>query len=87
MDKAIITFSNNDTLIVYEGEHFAPITTIEVNEGISSSMGTPVELYSHIHDGLIPSLTELFFQGPFFFRVEDASVIYSTSAIVKVQSL
>lgn len=87
MEKAKITFSNNETLIVKEGELFIPITTVEVDEGISSAMATPVELYSHIHDGLIPSLTELFFKGQFFFRIDEPNVIYNISAIVKVENL
>lgn len=87
MNKAKITFSNNESLIVKEGDLLVPITSFETKEGISSSMGEPCELWSHINDGLLPSLTELLYRGKFFFHIENKDIFYSTSAIVKIENL
>lgn len=85
--KAKITFSNNETLIVNEGDIFIPINRTTVNEEISSCMVKPFEIWCHHHDGLIPSITEMLFNGFFFFHVDKPNVIYSTSAIVKIENL
>jgi len=85
MIKAKLTFSNNETLIVKEGDCFMPIVSLETEDGISSSLGKSCELWSHVHDGLIPSLTELFYNCQFFFNVDKKDVVYSTSSIVKIE--
>jgi hypothetical protein len=85
--KAKITFSNNETLIVKEGDIFVPINESVIDNEISSAMTKPFEIWSHNHDGLIPSLTEMLFNGRYFFKVDNQNVIYSTSAIVKIENL
>lgn len=88
MDKAIITFSNNETLVVKEGDFLCPIVTTESpEEGIASALGKPYELWGHNHDGLIPSLTELFFKGNYFFIMDEQKTVYNTASIVKIESL
>lgn len=87
MNKAKITFSNNETLIVKEGDCFIPIVPVEEDGEISSSLGKPYELWSHIHDGLIPSLTTLFSKGPFFLNVNERNKVYSVSSVVKIENI
>lgn len=87
MNKAKITFSNSETLTVKEGDIFVPIISIESDDGTYSSMGKTCEIWSHIHDGLIPSLTELLYQCRFFFHVDNSNVVYSTSSIVKIENI
>jgi hypothetical protein len=87
MNKAKITFSNNEVLTLKEGDYISPIVSIETEEGISSALGKPIELWSHVHDGLIPSLTELFYTGQFFFKIDERNMVYNTSAIVKIENI
>lgn len=87
MNKAKITFSNNETLIIKEGDLFTPINPVETEDRISSSLGITCEICSDHHDGLIPSLTELFFNGKFFCTIEDHNIIYNTASIVKVENI
>jgi hypothetical protein len=85
LNKARITFSNGETLIVKEGDVFVPIISIESDDGTYSAMEKSCELWAHIHDGLIPSLTALLYQCRFFFHADNSGVIYSTSSIVKIE--
>lgn len=87
MRTAKITFSNNETLLVKEHDLFIPIGPHENKDGIFSSQRKPIKIWDHISDGLIPSLTELFFNGPFFCSINNSNVIYGTSSIVKVENL
>ncbi|SEB15981.1 hypothetical protein SAMN05421743_12172 [Thalassobacillus cyri] len=87
MSEARITFSNNETIIIREGDIFIPVQSIELDNETSSSMGKHCEIWSHTHDGLIPSITELLYKGQFFFNIEDKNTIYSTTSIVKVENL
>lgn len=87
MEKAKITFSNNETLMIKEGDYFIPIVQTETDGDVTSSQGKVYEIWSHTHDGLIPSVTELFYKGKFFCSVDDTNTIYSTSAIVKIENL
>ena len=87
MGKAKITFSNNETLIVSEGELFVPIVKVQLEKEIASSMSKTFEVWNHPHDGLTPALTELFYNCEYFFHIDDNKTAYSTSAIVKIENL
>lgn len=85
MDKAIVTFSNGDTLELRLNQIIKPIVKLIVDDDITVSMGKPYELYYHIHDGLIPSIAELLAKCEFFQLPDDDRKIYKTSAVVSVE--
>lgn len=85
MEQVKITFSNNETIIIKEGDLLIPITYFEDKGKIYSTMKEPFEIWSHVHDGLIPSLTELFFNGQYFYFIDDKETIYNVTSIVKVE--
>jgi len=87
LNRAKITFSNNETLIVNEDDIFIPINKVIENNEISSAMVKPFKIWYHHHDGLTPSITEMLFNGFYFFNIDNPNVIYSTSAIVKIENL
>lgn len=85
MDRARITFSNNETMVIDEGEIFIPIAKVDREGETSSAMQKTFEVFGHHHDGLIPSLTELFYRCQYFYHIDDPRTVYSTSAIVKLE--
>ncbi|HDR8452406.1 hypothetical protein [Bacillus cereus] len=81
---AIITFSNNEELIVYEEDLFIPVKLVDYEGTPSSAMGEPYKIWSDHHDGFIPCLTELIASVPFFKHIDDSNKIYKSSAVVKI---
>lgn len=86
MQSAKITFSNNTFLTLTEGEHLIPIGKYEHDGEILTSMQKSYELWNHIHDGLIPSVTELLCRCEFFKQLE-SDIIYKSSAVVSIENL
>lgn len=65
MSKALLTFSNGETLELYEGQLITPILKIVESDPIYVSQYTSYEIWYHIHDGLIPSILEMLFHVSF----------------------
>lgn len=82
--SAIIYLSNGETLTVNEGDMLTPIVKTTFDGIESASIGKPIEIYSHIHNGLIPSLMELFCHHDFFYLNDDFSTAYSTKSVAKI---
>ena len=88
MKKAVIYFADNSSLNVSEGDFFIPVVTISDMESKPfTSMGEPIEIYTHVHDGLIPSITTAICQCSFFYLNRNNNVIYSTSSIVRIENI
>ena len=83
METAIIYFSDKSTLTVKEGDFLIPIICCE-RDNITSSIGKAIELWSHIHNGLIPSLMDTFAQCDFFYLNHDYNTVYNANSIVKI---
>ncbi|WAI24413.1 MAG: hypothetical protein NRZ51_04560 [Bacillus paranthracis] len=84
---AVITFSNNEELIVYEDDMFIPVNMVNFKDEQSTSQGKPYKVWQHIHVGFIPSLTEMISSSQFFSKVDNQDVIYSSSAVVKITNI
>ncbi|MDG0945535.1 hypothetical protein [Bacillus paranthracis] len=83
---AIITFSNNEELIVYENDIFIPVNLVTREGEQFSAMGNHYEVWTHHHDGFIPSLTEMIASSMFFRKIEDQNTIYKSSSVVKISN-
>lgn len=81
---ATIYFSDKETLTIKEGDVLTPIIKTNLDGMESASIGKPIDIYSHIHNGLIPSLMELFCHHDFFYLNNDFSTAYSVKSIVKI---
>lgn len=86
MFKAQITFSNNDKLILSEDQLIVPIKHYKHEGQILTSMCEPYKIWNHIHDGLIPSITELLCRCDFF-RLIEYEKVYKVSAVVSIENL
>lgn len=86
MFKAKLTFSNNSSLVIEDGQLLFPIYKTEHN-GEEFTTQTHYEVCHHIHAGLIPSLTELLCKYDFFQLSENADLVYKSSAVVTIENL
>lgn len=82
--KAVITFSDASTLTIKETDCINPILPSVCNDTPSASIGNPVEVYSHVHNGLIPALMEAFCNCDYFYINHEYSIAYCTKAIVNI---
>lgn len=87
MNKAIIVMSNGEKITVTENEYLFPVVRTEVKDTISTSMGKPYELWFHIHNGLIPCITEALVNCDFFSLNSDNNKVYSASAVVSIENI
>lgn len=83
MSEIKVTFADGTTVLFHEDQSFQ--TIIKTESGTAKSQ--IFTLWSHISDDLIPSFTEMLTHGLFFFDIENPSVIYSTSSVVKIEQL
>ena len=84
--KAIVKFSNSETLIIRQDESLIPILLVE-NKGVKfSSTGETHIIDRHISYGLIPDLMSFFLQYDYFFLSSDPFSVYSTKMIVSIKS-
>jgi len=88
MDKALITFSNGETLELHEDQKIIPIIeyTNKDNE-ISVSKDCVYEIWYHGNEGLIPSIAELLCRCSYFQLMENENKIYCSSAVVSLENL
>lgn len=85
MKKAIIYFSDKSTIEVKENDHIIPILPINGDDGIHASMGESVEVWDHIHNGLIPAIMDAFAQCDFFYLNHNYDIVYNSKSVVKIQ--
>lgn len=86
MASAKIYFSDKSILVVNESDRIIPIVQSHSEKGDFASMGASVELYNHIHDGLIPSLMDAFCFCDYFYVNENGNTVYSSHSIVKIEN-
>lgn len=87
MDQSRITFTNNESIIVKEGDFFMPINLIDDNGESFTSQGQPIEIYNSNHDGLIPSITELCLKSSFFSHIDNPNKVYKSSSVVSIENI
>ena len=85
---ATIYFSDKSALILHENDYLIPVVFNPAtgSDPGFSSMSKPVELYPHVHDGLIPSILDVLLSCQFFYAGNDCTSVYCTSSIVKIES-
>ena len=86
MNKAIIYLSDNSTIELREGDYITPISHFSDLDGKeNASMDESIELWNHIHNGLIPSIMDAFLKCNFFYLNHDYDTVYNSNAIVKIK--
>ena len=90
LNTATIYFSDGNTLKVKEGEIFTPINSyppnIDKKELNFASQGKSIELWNHIHDGLIPSVLELLFNSEYFCKLGNPSIVYNSKSVTRIEA-
>ncbi|MCK1198567.1 hypothetical protein MXZ29_06745 [Streptococcus uberis] len=83
MPEIKITFSDGSNVIFHEEQSFQSV----VKSDEAMSLSKIYSLWSHVHDGLIPSFLELIANSQFFFDIENPEIYYASNAIVKIEAL
>ncbi|KKF59491.1 hypothetical protein [Streptococcus uberis] len=83
MPEIKITFSDGSNVIFHEEQSFQSV----VKSDESMSLSKIYSLWSHVHDGLIPSFLELIANSQFFFDLENPQIYYASNAIVKIEAI
>lgn len=78
-DKTFITVKEDDLII--------PIVLVDTPDGKVSSLSQPIELYNHVHDGLIPALMNVLCSCSFFYLANNTDIAYGTGSIIKIENL
>lgn len=87
MNTATIYFSDQSTLVINESDYIIPVSlVVSENDEPFTSMGKPLEIYNHIHDGLIPALTTALCQCDFFYVNSNSGTIYSSNSVVRIKN-
>lgn len=83
-----IYFSDKSTLVLHENDCLIPVVFNPATGSDLgfSSMSKPVELYPHVHDGLIPSILDVLLSCQFFYVGNDCTSVYCTSSVVKIEN-
>lgn len=87
MFKALLTFSNGETLELCDGQTIFPISKHMAGDDVSTSQYPPCELWNHSSAGMIPSVTELLCKYDFFQLSNDDGKVYKSSAVVTIENL
>lgn len=87
MTKAILTFSNGETLELVEGQMIVPIVSYISDGKKAVSLDEPKEIWHHMHDALIPSICELLVSCDFFYLVDQKDKVYNSNAVVCVHQI
>ena len=85
MATATIYFSDGRSLKVEEGQRFYPVTLCTLDEKPFATRGESVEIWNHVHDGLVPSILDLLLTSEFFMDIYNTSVVYSSKSVTRVE--
>lgn len=87
MALAKIYFSDKSVLELHDGEYITPIILFSISDKEKhTSMDKPIELYDHIHNGLIPSITDALCRCDFFQVGDNSDTVYSSHSVVKIEN-
>lgn len=89
MEKALLTFSNGETLELHDTQLIIPIVKFheQDNKHFGVSLNVPQEIWYHAQDGLIPSICEILCNCEFFFLHDNREKVYRSSTVVTIQNL
>lgn len=90
MPSIKVYFSDGSIEIFHEDQSLQTVVKRPDNEHPlreSVSQSEVFTLWSHHHDGLIPSFLEVLANSMYFFDIEKPEVYFNPAAIVKIKSL
>jgi len=85
--KAKLTFSNGDILILHDTQVLVPIVKCINENVVFASKDKSFEIWNHIHDGLIPSITELLLKSEYFHLLDNPDKVYNSSLVVTIENI
>ena len=77
------------TLELQDEQYIVPIVKFPEEDSIrlGVSLDKPYQLWSHVRDGLIPSICEFLCNCEFFFLPDNREKIYNSNAVVTIKNL
>jgi len=90
MHKIKVTFSDGSNEIFHEEQTFMTIGFFSDDKKQNKKFPSQSEIYglwSHVHDGLVPSFLEILANSKFFFDVEKPDIYYSAQSVVKIVNI
>ena len=88
MKEIKVYFSDGSVRVFHEEQTFMALNVFPNQDSLSENYMGQSKMYglwSHIHDGLVPSFLELLSNSTFFFDVESPDVYYNSSSVVRVE--
>lgn len=85
MHKALLTFSNAETLELCDGQLVTLISKSIVNDEVIASQSETYEIWNHSSAGMIPSICELLFRCDFFHPLDNDDKVYNSKAVVTIE--
>ncbi|NME65664.1 hypothetical protein HF846_13775 [Clostridium cadaveris] len=87
MNKALLTFSNGETLELHEDQLIIPISKLVIDDEITVSQCEPYKIWFHSSAAMTPSICELLCKCDFFHLIDDTDKIYNPKAVVTIKNL
>ncbi len=87
MNKALITFSNGETLELHEDQSIATIMSTDSDEDTYVSPGRTHTLEYDLEYGLFLSITKLLCNCIFFYSPDNKNKIYKSSNVFSIEHL
>ena len=90
MHKIRVTFSDGSTSIFHEEQSFLTIGFFQDDKNPKKNYPSQSEIYglwSHVHDGLVPSFLEILANSKFFSDIEKPDIYYNSQSVVKIEVL
>lgn len=87
MTKALLTFSDGSTLQIKNNQVLVPIVSYKLGDRFIVSHDKLYKLSDNINDGLVAALCEFLANCHFFKLLDDSSVVYNSTSVIKIESL
>ncbi len=87
LNKALLTFSNGESLELHEDQSIATIMSTDSDEDTHVSPGRTHTLEYDLEYGLFLSITKLLCKCIFFYSTDNENKIYKSSAVFSIENL
>ena len=85
--QAKINFANGTSLLLNDADSLQPVILAAIDGKSCATLANPVELYWHMHDGLIPAIMDVLLTCDYFKVVGEENVVYGTKSVVSVANV
>lgn len=87
MTRALIKFSNGESLKLSEGETLLLFSKTIINNEVTVSQHKTFKVWRHHHDGLLTAILDMLNDCTYFQPIDETNKVYNPLAVVSVESL